>query len=165
MPGHGAEVGELTLLLEADDEPRRLARANQRRPLAVDLEIVLGVAGVPEDERHLARPPDRLRPELEAELLTRDRDRTCGRVRLGRARRLGRERVCDQLVLRLLVEPGRAGADEQRVAVYCRERVDAGWGLDGPQCLARLRVEGVDRAVVGAGEDNVVRDGGRAEVR
>src|SRR5919201_6043604 len=41
MAGHGAEVVVATLLLEGDDEPRRVAGTGQRRLLAVDLEVVL----------------------------------------------------------------------------------------------------------------------------
>src|SRR3954454_5024496 len=74
------------------------------------------------------------------------------------------ERVGDELELRLLVEAGRPRADQERVAVDGGERVDAGRRLLGPERLAGLRVEGVDRARVVAGEDDVVRDRGRAEV-
>jgi hypothetical protein len=50
----GAEVGVLALLLERDDEPRRLAGPDHRGLLPVDLEVVGDVADVLEDERDLA---------------------------------------------------------------------------------------------------------------
>jgi hypothetical protein len=46
MSEHGAEVGVLAGLLEGDDEARGLARLDQRRLLAVDLEVVDDVTDV-----------------------------------------------------------------------------------------------------------------------
>src|SRR5207237_7385054 len=75
-----------------------------------------------------------------------------------------RKGVGDQLELRLLQEPGRGRADEQRVAVDRRERVDAGRSLRRPERLAGLGVERVDRARVVAREDDIVGDRGGPEV-
>ena len=57
----------------------------------------------------------------------------------------------DELELGLLEAPSSAGADEERVAVDGRERVDAGGRLRRPERCSGLCVEGVDGAGVGAG--------------
>src|SRR4051812_35624440 len=82
MSRHGAEIAVLALLLERDQEPRRLARLEQRRDLPVDLEVVRDVAGVLEDECDLAGPRNRLGRQLEKVLAAFDLDRGCGRGRL-----------------------------------------------------------------------------------
>src|SRR4029077_20160799 len=87
MTRNGAEVAVLRLLLEGDDQPGRLARADQWRLLAVDLEVVEDMAHVLENERHLPWPGDRLRREPEEELAALDRDRRrCSGCRPVRAR-------------------------------------------------------------------------------
>src|SRR6266576_7037279 len=68
MPRHRAAIGVLALLRERHHEPRRRARLDQRRLLAGDPEVVLDVADVLEDERHLAGLRSRLGRELEEEL-------------------------------------------------------------------------------------------------
>src|SRR3954447_6829307 len=72
-----------------------------------------------------------------------------------------RERVGDELELRLLGEAGGGGADEQRVAVDAGEGVDPGRGVLAPQRLAGPGVEGVQRAGVVAREVQHLAGGGR----
>src|SRR5438132_4465327 len=96
MSGHGAEVVERPLLLERDDEPRRLARLDQRRLLSPDAEVVKDVAGVLEDERGRAWLRHRLRRELEEELAAADLDRRRRRGRLLRAARRGELDECER---------------------------------------------------------------------
>src|SRR5262245_15845463 len=78
VPGHGADVRVLLGLLEDDDELRRLLRLDQRRLLAVDLEVVRDRALVHDEEGHLPLRHDLLR-ELELELRRGDRDLRRGR--------------------------------------------------------------------------------------
>src|ERR1700749_2261284 len=68
MPGHRAAVRVLALLLERDDELRRLARGCERSRLVVDLEVVLHVPHVLQHECDLARAGERLGREAEEEL-------------------------------------------------------------------------------------------------
>jgi hypothetical protein len=82
MPRHGAEIRVLLLLGERDDEFRRLARLDQRRLLAVDLEVVHHMADVLENERDFAGLCDRLGREFEEELAAFDLDRGRGCARL-----------------------------------------------------------------------------------
>src|SRR4029450_2640080 len=56
-----------------------------------------------------------------------------------------------------------SGRDDERVPHDGRTGVDPGPGPARPQRAAVLDVQGVDRAVEGAGEDDVVRDRGAAE--
>src|SRR5262245_15440979 len=75
MPGHRAQVRVHTLLLERHDELGRSARLDQRRLLAVDLEVMQNMADVVEDECHRAGLPERLAREAEEELAALDLDR------------------------------------------------------------------------------------------
>jgi hypothetical protein len=68
MSEHGAEGGVFAGLLEGDDEARGVAWLDQRRLLAVDLEVVGHVTDVLESERDGAWPRDRPGRELEEEL-------------------------------------------------------------------------------------------------
>src|ERR671925_1833584 len=81
MSGLGAEVAVPALLLERDDAPRCLAGLKVPGRLAVDLEVVHHVADVLEPERDGAGPRDRLRRQLEGELLAGDLDRRRDRAR------------------------------------------------------------------------------------
>src|SRR5258705_809237 len=81
MSRHGAEIGVLALF-QRDRKRRCLPWRDQRRLLAVDLEVVQHVAGVLEDKRHLSRRRNRLRRELEEELATLDLDRGWSLARL-----------------------------------------------------------------------------------
>jgi hypothetical protein len=74
---HGADVRVLAFLLERHEKIRRLARLEQRRRLAADVEVVRDVTDVLEDERDLAGPRDRLGRELEEEFAALDLDRGC----------------------------------------------------------------------------------------
>src|SRR5918996_6604969 len=166
MSGHGAEVVEPAALPERDDQPGGLARLDIRGPPAADVKVVGHVTGIPDRERDPARPRDGLRLELEGELLGADPVLRRARPRLRFAACRGHlgECVGNELEPRPPVEPGRAGADEQRVAVDRGEGVDAGGRRGGPERLPGLRVEGGDLARVRAREDDVVRDRGGAEV-